>query len=327
MSAASAVKDFFIGPPQKRPVAVDLILKYWRDKEGLTLPTPRIVPGTVLTSVAMGLGDTLMLTDLPKAAVAAGQTWTSKSNSSHFLPLMAYNPSWTDPPLADQVYFANAPCLIRYRDCGNGHYLQRIRRAFGLSVADVPKPYVGWTGLRKPNRVILHFDPGPHAQWQRQHVHPRARSLYPTTKLELEKFISVNKHLEFLIVGSIDAVNAIKGASFAPTNTLRELVDLVGSGGWFIGIMSGPLHLAKALGLKTIAVVNFPSVEQIVLPTLKQTHQVESEWFYPDNVHLHQEGASPLVPLATCQSLNEAFDGKVFPFWKTEHCSLIHEKL
>ena len=324
---ATAVKSFFTGSSTKKPPHLDFIVSYWRAHQPLKLHKPRVFPDTVLTNIAQGLGDTLMLTDLPRAAFKQERVWTSFSNSQHFRPLISYNPEWKEPALTDHVNLINAPCLIRYRDCGNGHYLQRIRRAFGLEVESVPKPYIGWTGLRKQNRVILHFDPGGHVQWQRQHVHPRARSLYAETKTELEKFISVNKHLEFIIVGSTAASFAIRGARFAMTSSIQELVNTIGSGGWFIGIMSGPLHLAVALGLRCISIVNFPEPQKILLPTLRQSDQIESEWFYPQNVHLHQEGSTDLVPKASLSSFQRAFNGEVFPYWKTDHCDLIHEKL
>lgn len=291
-----------------------------------TLPLrskPRIERKSVLTNLPVGLGDTLMLTDLPRAAKLQGKTWTCISNSLHFRPLMARNPFWTEPKYNEQVFLVQAACLIRHCDVGGGHYLQRIRRAFNLDVDPVPRACIKWEGERRSNRVILHFHAGTHAIWQRQHVHPNARQLGVESKHAIEAFIQTRKDLEFLQIGATD--NPIRGAHQWPTPSLDALIDIIGSASWFIGIMSGPLHVATALKLRCVVVINFPEAHKLMLPTLKAVEVVESEWCYPQNVHLHQEAEGPLVPRLTLQSLNETFDGKVYPFWKEDWCNLIME--
>lgn len=284
--------------------------------------------GSVLTNIASGLGDTLMLTDLPRAAKTQDKPkysphWTCFSNSPHFRPIIARNPFWREPALPEHVYMVNAPCLIRYCDVGGGHYLQRIRRAFNLDVDTVPRACVRWEGERRTNRVILHFHAGPHAQWQRQHVHPHARQLGVESKHAIEAFIKSRRDLEFYQIGATN--EPIRGANQWPTASIDALVNIIGSASWFIGIMSGPLHLATALKLRCIVVVNFPESHKIMLPTLKHVDVVESEWFYPQNVHLHQEAGGPLAPHLDVQTLHEAFDGKIYPFWREDWCQLIEE--
>ena len=112
-----------------------------------------------------------------------------------------------------------------------------------------------------------------------------------------------------------------------PTPDEHSLIDFIGSCSWFIGIMSGPLHLATALQLKCVVIVNFPSAQKIFMPCLRVTGLVESEWMYPQHVHLHQEDSGPLVPAISAYALQQAFNGEVYPFLKTDFCFLIHEPL
>lgn len=303
---------------------VDLIVKYYREQEAQPLkPLPSIMPN-VLSTVTMGLGDTMMLTDLPKAAAKQYRDdLTCFSGSPHFLPIMSFNPFWKQQK--DKAFMVNAPDLVRQYDCGNGHYLQRIRRAFGLKVDDCPRGCIKWKGRRNPNRVILHFEPGIHVNWQRKEIHPKARHLYPETQLELERFIAQSKKLHFVQLGSRSL--HIKGTSWVRTNSTVELVEQIALGSWFIGIMSGPMHVATALQLKCVVVINFPDPDKIFPPTLKVINQVESEWFYPQHVHLHQDGEGPLVPKATCRNFHAAFNGEAYPFWSQSYLSLIHERL
>jgi hypothetical protein len=41
-----------------------------------------------------------------------------------------------------------------------------------------------------------------------------------------------------------------------------------------LGIMSGPLHIVAALGLRCIAVINFPSALEICLPPKGQSSEI-----------------------------------------------------
>jgi len=279
--------------------------------------------GDVLTTVTQGLGDTMMMTDLPAASAKQGKQFQSFSPSRHFLPLMAYNPHYKD--VKDKAYLLNAPDLVRQYDCGNGHYLQRIRRAFGLGIDDKPHGFIAWKGMRSRQRVVLHFDAGVHVRWQRKKVHPRARMIYPETKLMLEQFIADNRDLEFIEIGETPL--NVKGSRHVHTANTTELVERIAASNWFVGIISGPMHVATALGLKCVVILNFPPPSTIFVPTLKVTGQIESEWLYPQNVHLHQEGGSTLVPRITVDNLKRAFAGEIYPFWSDKYLALIHERL
>lgn len=301
----------------------DQIIAYHRSVVAKPLKTLRPWNGECLSTVTQGLGDTMMLTDLPAAAAAQGKFAQSYSPSRHFRPLMSFNPAYRD--VDDKAYLINAPDLIRKYNCGNGHYLQRIRRAFGLRVNDKPHGYLKWKGIRGEKRVILHFDAGVHANWQRQNVHPRARMLYPETRIALEQFIASKPDYEFCEIGE-HPIN-IKGTHRLTTSTTVDLVNAIAKCGWFIGIISGPMHVATALQLKCVVILNFPEPNKIFLPTLRVSGQVEEEWLYSQNVHLHQEGDGPLVKKATLDNFKRAFNGEIYPFFSDKYLSLIHEQL
>lgn len=307
--------------PPKSPE--DAILDYYQTVTPKPLKTLRSMDGLTLSTVCMGLGDTMMLTDFPKACAQQGKRIASFSPSPHFRPLMRFNPFWKDD-FADKAYMVNAPDLVRQYDCGNGHYLQRIRRAFGLEIDDIPRGSITWKGQRHTNRVILHFDPGVHANWQRKELHPQARQLYRENQVELEKFIHAMPNYEFFQVGN-KRLN-IHGVKNVNTNSTEDLVNTIASASWFIGIMSGPMHVATALQLKCVVVVNFPSAKKIYLPTVVVSGQVEEEWFYPQNVHLHQDDEGELVKRFNADNLKRAFNGEIYPFWTPEkYAPLIHE--
>jgi hypothetical protein len=312
-------------PVQPLGPEADLVRSYWAEQEELKLPRVPPLGGTVLSSVCVGLGDTLMLTDIPRASRGLVPVFSS---GRHFRPLMALNPWWKDPPFSQQLMLVNAPTLVRHYDSGPGHYLQRLRRAFGLPVEAIPRGCVKWTGKRGRNRVVLHFEPGPHALWQRKHVKEGARQLTAQSRAVLEKWIAQRGDLEFWMVGKPPPGGFLRGVHKVHTPTLAELVDKVGQCGWFVGIVSGVMHLATAMQLRCAVIVDFPEAHRIMLPTLRNNAQLESEWLYPQNVHLHQTEEGPLVKRLSVDSLQRALAQELYPYDRaSEYAELINERL
>jgi len=99
------------------------------------------------------------------------------------------------------------------------------------------------------------------------------------------------------------------------------------TGEWFLGIISGPMHVATALGLRGIVIINFPKPQKIFLPTVVSCGQIEEEWFPPQHVFLHQDGEGPLVKRSTFDNIKRAFNGEIYPFWNDKYLGLIHEKI
>lgn len=310
--------------PNKPTDPAWMIRNYWSQQPRLKLKPLRSMTNLCLSTVTMGLGDTMMLTDLPKACAEQGKSVAVFSSSPHFRPLMKFNPFWKEN--IDTAYMVNAPDLVRKYDCGNGHYIQRIRRAFGLKVDDIPKGFLTQKPEKVPNRVILHFEAGVHARWQRAYIHPKARMLYEENVKELEKFILQNSHWKFVQVGNNQI--PIKGAYSVECKSTEQLVNYVATADKFIGIVSGVMHVATALGLQCVIALNFPEPEKIMLPTLVANGQLESEWLPPMHTFLHLDGEGGLISQFSCYNLFRAFNNELYPFGQPEkYASLIHEKI
>lgn len=272
-----------------------------------------------ITNVAQGLGDSMILTDVWNAS---GRTVQPYSNSKNFAALTGFIPGWSNRSIS--------PLMIDYPtanvtwDLGNGHNIQRIRRLFGVPVDVKPKGDLSGvvSHTRNPRKVVIHLDPGVHVNWQRRNIHPRARQVYPENIEAISTWARASG-MDCFTVGGV----MVPGIRHVSTPTVESLVHEIATASWFVGIMSGPMHVATALGLRCVVIINFPEANRIFLPTLVSTGQVEEEWFYPQNVHLHQDGDGPLVPRFSEDTLKAAFAGDVYPFWDDRWLPLIHETL
>lgn len=300
------------------PNPSDLLLKFYRSRVGLPLkPRMAIPPNMTVTNLGQGLGDTMMLT----GAAARGRSVFS--GSPHFKEIMALVPGYrqqtTTPMLLD------APTGIVAYESGNGHFLQRLKRILGMPVGDIPLPNLDEiAATRTPikNRVVMHFEPGYHAKWQSEHIRPRARWLSNESLKIVQAFINSHRGLEFRLVGNVGP-----DVTCAGTPTTTALINEIATASLFIGINSGPMHVATALGIPCIVIVNFPNAAEIMLPCLKPLGLPDEQWLYPQNVHLHQDNAGPLVPQLSVESLEAAMNGEVYPYRKTEWLPIIHERL
>ena len=304
----------------------DRILTFWRSRRpAKRLPLKGNYQGYCITNVSQGIGDCVILSDLPETAYFQDKKADVYSNSPYFKELVAVgNPFFNSNP--NLTHMADSASIVSRYDCGPGHYIQRLQRAYGLKIKTKPKGRIYTPSTLVKGRVILHLDkPGCHAGWQRAHVHPRARELYTESKLAIEQYIANHPEKEFVEIGSGSA--EIHGARKATGTNLLESVRLMATAEYFVGIISGPMSIAAALGIKSIVILNFPHPELIVLPNLKDTGQIEEEWLYPQNVHLHQEAEGPLVKRFSLRNLEKAFDGELYPYWSNKYLKLIHEKI
>jgi len=269
---------------------------------------------TSLTTSVQGLGDLLMLSALGEHAKS--NAWSVSPKWKDVSSLIGNVDNWALPKsvVIDHLYAKH--------DLGPGHFIQGIQRSFGFDVSPIPSAFVNKFTHNPTKKIALHFDPGPHAVWQRKHIHPRMRELYPETKAHIERMIKDMSEFSFVSIGSNPP--KIRGASNAATS-LVELAKLLSECDYFIGVPSGPMHLATAIGCKVICIINYPPCEKIVLPSLVHSGVDEEEWLYPQNVHLHQEQGSRFVPSVTADTLKAAIDGDVYPYWSHNYCNLICE--
>lgn len=309
------IKDKIIWFYKNRPKSVRTSIKINLDVYGIT-------------NINTGLGDQMILTDLPKSAHLANKKICVRSSSKEFFSTLVSLNSYFNMDYTKFMYM-DVSSLVLWYDCGNGHIIQRLQKICGLPITLKPMGCLDKIDKnnKKENRVILHFEPSVPAPWQPQMNvnHPKARKLYPYNKEILEKFIEERSDLEFIEVGK--QKHNIKGAIQYETENLEALIKLISTANWFIGIMSGPMHIATALGLKCVVIINFPDPNLILLPTLTAINQPEEEWLYPQNAYLHQDLSGPLVPKLELKTLHQAFNGEIYPFWKDDYLDLIFEKI
>jgi glycosyltransferase involved in cell wall biosynthesis len=305
----------------------DRILRFYRSAvQNVKGPIPPL-HDKALSNTPRGLGDTLLFSQLPYVGATQGKPRFIHANPDehrHFNILNKFNPYYMPKPENYGVVMADV--LQKEVDMGNGHFIQRLQRAFSLEPVLLPKPYIHFPMPKVNRRVILHFEAGaPHGSWQRIHLHPRARQLYPESRKIVQEFIDAHPELEFFQIGSeLQEFDRVRNMQ---NSTLEDTIKIMATAEYFIGIISGPMHMATALGLRCIVIINFPPASKIFLPTLVDIDQVESEWFYPQNVLLHQESEGPQVQRLSYRTLQAAYQGNVYPYWNDKFLSLIHEKL
>lgn len=296
----------------------DIILKYYARKKDISKGRTEARFNETVSPCfpADGLGDTTIMT---RVFTASGGKVIPKSAGPHFDRVFSAVPGWrgsgNHKPLIVDVAQARLVWNI-----GAGHLIQRISRLMQLPFEPVPRPSVESKAKRVPGRVVIHCEPGASAIWQSRHFHPTPRVIYPENMEIIRKFARSRRDLEWTTVG-LSAV--ARWAQPIKTLNATDLIDHMATCEWFVGIDSGPMHIATSLGLKCIVIVNFPDPRTIVMPTLKVLGTMNEEWLYPQNVHLHQDGGTRLVPRFSERSLARAFDGDVYPFWKTKWCNLL----
>lgn len=293
----------------------DHVRKFYADKS----PTPKLpLPDLAdrnLTNTPTGLGDTVILTGIPSAAASAGRATTIKSKSPFFRELAALCPGYS---IEGGNKWIAADVIQRTYACGGGHIIQRLHKALGLPAPEIPRGVIDVGRRVQANRVALHFTPGAHSNWQDRYVRQGARQLRPEGADILRAFMRSKPWMEFIEIGSEPSglfPEAIDGTRVS----LSETIKLLSTCDYFIGIMSGPMHLATAIGVRCIVIIDFPYARELVLPAIIDVPIVDSEWAYPQNVHLHQFDSSRLVPRLSLSTLEMAVSGEIYPYFGEQH--------
>ena len=315
--------------PHYTQVTVGDVRRFYKDVEPRKgEQITRVQPEAVtLTSGALGLGDCVVLSDIERTAKQNGSTAWTYCGSPHWRGLMEHCPAHVDRKFSwsfDVLHEA------WHNGAGSGHIIQRIQRLCGFHVHPVPQGFIVPIGAaveKIPKRVCLHFEPSQGwSEEQSRTRHPRARKLYPRTRIELESLIDkLPPEYSFIEFGRAPVLSSprIENGTGKP---LAETIRLMAECEYLIGIDSGPMHLATALGLKVICVINFPHPNKLMLPVLVST-TVDEAWLYPQNVHLHQDADSPHIPLATRANFLRALQGDVYPYWDTDVASLLEDEI
>lgn len=313
--APDLARQLSISPlrPISTRVTMGDVRAFWSDKRWLPKPEAPVLDYriTTLTNTPSGLGDTVVLTGvLPQAAPPRNASiW---AQSRHFHELIPFVPLYTNIRHLRWTSLSSASELY---DLGAGHNIQRACRLLGLPIPRIPKGHLVVPGAKKPNKVTLHLNPGGHARWQRDHVHPRARIIDERTLDALCRFILDRTDLEFVQIGESAFPGLPERVRDFTGRSLHDTLMMQQKASFHLGILSGPMHTAAALDCKCIILTVMPKPSELMLPTMVDTGIVEGEWIPPQAVVLHQEIDSPHWPLVTPRNLNRAIDGDVWPYW------------
>jgi hypothetical protein len=278
-----------------------------------------------LTAVAnsnSGIGDCLSVSHLPKVASEQNKKVYIYSPSPHFETFKKFNPFYE----YKDTNFARAEFIQGYYSAGNGHFFQRLQRACGLIPDLKPQATIITDSNTIKNKIILHFNVGIHAEVQKRTVHPRAREFYPEHKESMQKWILDNQNnYQFIEVGT--EFSELQGVENRVGLSLENTILEMATGEYYIGLHSGIMHIAAALNLKSIVIINFPKANELYLPALKDVDIPDLSWLYPQNIHLHEDDEGDLVPKFSYDNINRAINGEIYPFFSTKFLDLINYEI
>lgn len=259
-----------------------------------------------LTNTPTGIGDSVMLTDIERAASSANRKATSWLCTTSFRALQNFNPYHRT---IQSPHWISLSAYQGAFDLGPGHNFQRARRIFGLPIDSRPSGCLVVPGAVRKNRVSLHFEAGSHAENQKCY-HPQPRVVYPQNLEIVRRFIRAHPELDFFEIGGSVLKDTVPSLNCSLDETIRAMSECC----LHIGIISGPYHMANALGVPTICIINFPSPWQLMLPCVKNIDIVEAEWLYPQSHILHQDHDSSHWPMLSLYNLERAYNRETYPY-------------
>lgn len=304
----------------------EIIRKFYRENDKLLNKKADLpdLSGAVLTTNNIGLGDCLSLAFIPE--LSKGQT-KIYSHNPFFGDLRSVIKGYNDYYFVPNNGMKIVPTEIlqgRF-NCGGMHYFQRIQKALGLPIQTKPKAIFDVIPNPIAKRVALNFNVGKMVAQQKLTVHPRARELYPENRTILQYFIfeKLNQGWEFFEFGTeFSGLEGVTDRTKLPIlKTIQEMKDCE----FYIGLHSGLMHVAAALDLKGIIIINFPDANLLVLPSLKDYKIPDLDWCEPQFCYLHQDSSSVLIPEYSRENLDKALNGEVYPFFSDKYLGLIHE--
>lgn len=169
------------------------------------------------------MGDTLLFPHLPHVGACQGKPRFIHANPDehrHFPHADEIQPALREE--ARSLWRGRSLVAPERSGYGNGHFIQRLQRAFDLEPALKPQPYLSIPGRKVQNSVVLHFECCTHWNWQRQHLHPRARMLYEEGRSVVQEFINNHPELEFYQLGKQPVT--LSRVRNMPDNTLEDTI-------------------------------------------------------------------------------------------------------
>lgn len=305
----------------------DKIVNYYKDKNSnkklLSIPIPDLNYAQYAVTFNPGIGDVVVINQLLFEDINKRSNIHIYAYSQKFIDIIKFN-KFSNSNFFDQ----NTPIAYRTEvledyNLGSGHLIQKMRRFFKLPIFSKPKSFLE-TGLQKTkNKIGLHLSVGPSAG-ELNRLHPQARQIYTHNLEIIQKFINDHPNYEFVEFGGHTSglINCKNLCGASLDASIQELSTCE----YFIGLNSGFMNLAACFDIKSIIIINIPNTsEDVILPVLKDIRIPDMNWLYPQNVHLHQDIESEMVPLFTYDNLKKAINGEVYPFWEDKHLDLIYD--
>jgi hypothetical protein len=173
------------------------------------------------------------------------------------------------------------------------HLFNRVRVWSRLPPLDHPRAILDKLSyLPEKTSIAFSFDVGQQAIKQKRLIHPRARELYPENQALFQTLIDrYHSKLDFIEVG-LESFG-FHGVRNATGQSLDETIQILRRCHLYIGMHSGMMHLATAIGLTCCIVVNFPEsklfefTDQVGLE-----NDLEMHWIYPQHQYLHEDDLS-----------------------------------
>jgi len=305
----------------------DTIINYYKDKVSNKKTLPDLdnffeQKEKYAVTFNPGIGDSVVINQLLFETESKRSNIHVKSYSDKFFEISQFNKFI-------KTNFYNEKALKQYRtevledyNLGSGHLIQKMRKFFKLPVLKKPKSFLE-TGEKKiPNRIGLHFSVGLSAI-ELSNLNQFPRQLYKHNLEIIQELIDNNPRYEFVEFGgqTTGLQNCINYCNESLSFSIKELSKCE----YFIGLNSGFMNLAACFDIKSIIILNIPNNHlDIVLPVLKDIKVPDMNWLYPQNVHLHQDGGSDMVPLFNYKNVLKALNGEVYPFWSESYLDLIY---
>jgi len=269
------------------------ILDNFYSKNKTDLPEPKSFTGIQnIANEPSGLGDALILTNLvPEKNI--------NSNFKDFDNLLKY----TDYDFQKQKdYFDIYNSDLHKYNWGGGHCIQRLQKAFLGKCDLLPKPKLNKKYSPIKNKIAVHFE-----------SHKRKETALPQNIRDSIK--------EFLKQKSYK----IYDCSLA--KNIDELINELSTCEYFIGVDSGPMHVAAAFEIKSVIILNHSSTKNIYLPKIAEADIANSEWLYPQNVHLAVNEGNELINKFSINNLRNALIGNLYPYFSKEYLNLFKHEI
>lgn len=283
-----------------------------------------------VTNFNPGLGDAISVCSIPTVSQAQSSLIPCHSVSPHFRVILDYMEAnyaqkYSELKL-NEFNHINVCALVDSTDCGNGHFIQQIQRAAGLSPEKKPSGLLTQQKEQsiKKKKVVLSFGAGAVTSLQKATIHPRAREFYPEHRYTVQKFIRNHSDYDFVEIGT--RFSGLSGVTDATSTDLRIAIEHLLTADFHLGIHSGITNLAAALGVKSIVMINFPDAHEVRLPQLINSNITDIHWLYPQNVHLHMDYTDDTIcPFFCYDSLCRAFHGDIYPYFEESSLDLIYD--